>query len=72
LAGDRFSVALAAKVLQRNPLALADAWAEAERAQLLTDGRPCSQIMLEALRAGVPPPLATELHARIAAATPQH
>lgn len=72
LAGDRFSVALAAEVLQRNPLALADAWAEAERAQLLTDGRPCSQIVLEALRAGVPPPLAVELHARIAAAAPRH
>jgi DNA-binding SARP family transcriptional activator len=68
LAGDRFSVALAAEVLQRPPLALADAWAEAERAQLLSQGRPVSLIVLEALRAGVPQPLADALRTRIAAA----
>jgi DNA-binding SARP family transcriptional activator len=68
LAGESFSVKLAAEVLNRHPLALADAWAEAERAQLLVQGQPASQIVLEALRAGVPQPLAAELRARIAAA----
>ena len=68
LAGERFSVKLAAEVLNRHPLALADAWAEGERAQLLVEGRPASQIVLEALRAGVPQPLAVELRARIAVA----
>ena len=68
LAGPRFSVALAAQVLQRPLLALADAWAEAERAQLLSQGQPVSQIVLEALREGVPQPLADELRMRIAAA----
>ena len=68
LAGTQFSVTLAAEVLQRQPLALADAWAEAERAQVLANGQPSSQIVLEALRAGVPQPLAEALRTRIAEA----
>lgn len=68
LAGEHFSVKLAAQVLDRHPLALAEPWAEAERAQLLSQGRPASRIVLEALRVGLPEPLADELRARIAAA----
>ncbi len=68
LAGTHFSPGLAEQLLQRTPLALADAWAEAERAQLLVDGQPASQIVLETLCASVPQPLAAELRARIASA----
>ena len=70
LAGSDFSAGLAEQLLQRPPLALTDAWAEAERAQLLVDGQPASQIVLEALHASVPQPLAAELRARIASAAP--
>ena len=66
LAGPRFSVALAAAVLQRNPLALADAWTEAQQAQVLDGAQPASLIVLEALRSGVPAALAEELRTRIA------
>lgn len=68
LAGPRFSVALAAVVLQLNPLALADAWTEAQQAQVLDGAQPASLIVLEALRAGVPSALAEELRTRIALA----
>ena len=67
LAGAGFTVGLATRVLQRSPLELADAWTEAQQAQVLEDGQPVSLIVQEALRAGVPDSVGTELRARIAA-----
>lgn len=64
-AGPRFSAGLAATVLGCTPLALADAWAELDCAQLLDGEMLASQIVQEALRSGIPAPLAADLQARI-------
>lgn len=64
-AGPRFSASLAATVLGCNPLALADAWAELDCAQLLDGETLASQIVQEALLSGIPAPLAADLQARI-------
>jgi DNA-binding SARP family transcriptional activator len=66
VAGQDFSVTLAAKVLDVNPLDLADAWTELESAQILSDGAFAHDLIFEAARASVPQPIARALHRRIA------
>lgn len=66
VAGQDFSVTLAAQVLDVNPLDLADAWTELESAQVLRDGAFAHDLIFEAARASVPPPIARALHRRIA------
>lgn len=66
VAGQDFSAALAAQVLDVNPLDLADAWAELESAQVLREGAFAHDLIYEAARASVPEPIARVLHRRIA------
>jgi DNA-binding SARP family transcriptional activator len=66
VAGQDFSVTLAAQVLDVNPLDLADAWTELESAQVLRDGSFAHDLIFEAARASVPQPIARALHRRIA------
>ncbi len=66
VAGQDFSVTLAAQVLDVNPLDLADAWTELESAQVLRDGAFAHDLIFEAARASVPQPIARALHRRIA------
>jgi DNA-binding SARP family transcriptional activator len=66
VAGEDFSVTLAAQVLDVNPLDLADAWTELESAQVLRDGAFAHDLIFEAARASVPQPIARALHRRIA------
>jgi DNA-binding SARP family transcriptional activator len=66
VAGQDFSVTLAAQVLDVNPLDLADAWAELESAQVLRDGAFAHDLIFDAARASVPQPIARALHRRIA------
>ena len=67
VAGQDFSADLAAQVLGVRPLDLADAWAELEHANLFVDGAFAHDLIHEAALASVPPPIARELHAQIAA-----
>lgn len=64
-AGD-FSVPLAAAVLGCDVLDLADAWAELESAQVLADHGFAHDLVFEAVRAGLPRPIARVLHAGVA------
>lgn len=64
-AGD-FSVPLAAAVLGCDALDLADAWAELESAQVLADHGFAHDLVFEAVRAGLPRPIARVLHAGVA------
>jgi tetratricopeptide (TPR) repeat protein len=66
VAGQDFSVTLAAQVLDVNPLDLADAWSELESAHVLRDGAFAHDLIFEAARASVPQPIARALHRRIA------
>jgi tetratricopeptide (TPR) repeat protein len=66
VAGQDFSVTLAAQVLDVNPLDLADAWTELEAAQVLREGAFAHDLIFEAARASVPQPIARALHRRIA------
>lgn len=66
VAGQDFSVMLAAQVLDVHPLDLADAWAELESAQVLRDGAFAHDLIFDAARASVPQPIARALHRRIA------
>lgn len=66
VAGQDFSVTLAAEVLDANPLDLADAWTELESAQVLRDGAFAHDLIFEAARVSVPQPIARALHRRIA------
>ena len=66
VAGQDFSVTLAAEVLDANPLDLADAWTELESAQVLRDGAFAHDLIFDAARASVPQPIARALHRRIA------
>lgn len=66
IAGQDFSVELAAHVLGVRPLDLADAWAELEHAQVFRDGAFAHDLIAEAARASVPPPVARELHGEVA------
>jgi tetratricopeptide (TPR) repeat protein len=67
VAGQDFSAELAAHVLGVRLLDLADAWAELEHANLFRDGAFAHDLIHEAALASVPPPIARELHAQIAA-----
>jgi hypothetical protein len=51
VAGQDFSVTLAAEVLDANPLDLADAWTELESAQVLRDGAFAHDLIFDAARA---------------------
>jgi tetratricopeptide (TPR) repeat protein len=66
VAGQDFSVTLAAQVLDVHPLDLADAWTELESAQVLRDGAFAHDLIFDAARASVPQPIARALHRRIA------
>ncbi|HXF45739.1 MAG TPA: AAA family ATPase [Burkholderiaceae bacterium] len=66
IAGQDFSVELAAHVLGVRPIDLADAWAELEAAQVFRDGAFAHDLIAEAARASVPAPVARELHAELA------
>jgi DNA-binding SARP family transcriptional activator/predicted ATPase len=66
VAGQDFSVTLAAQVLDVHPLDLADAWTELESAHVLRDGAFAHDLVFEAARASVPQPIARALHRRVA------
>lgn len=66
IAGQDFSVELAAHVLGVRPIDLADAWAELEHAQVFRGGAFAHDLIAEAARASVPPPVARELHGEVA------
>jgi DNA-binding SARP family transcriptional activator len=69
LAGSDFSLALAAAVLERHVLDLADPWAELEAQQvLLADGSFAHDLVFEAVLGAVPALIARHLHGRIAQA----
>ena len=61
-----FCAELAAHVLGVRLLDLADAWAELEAAQVFRDGTFAHDLIREAARASVPPPIARELHREVA------
>ena len=67
VAGQDFSPALATQVLGTPTLALADAWAELESAQILRDQAFVHDLFHEAALASVPAALARHLHGEIAA-----
>lgn len=66
IAGQDFDAALAAEVLDRPPLDIAAGWKELEAAQILRDDRFAHDLILEAVRRGVPDPIARLLHAEMA------
>lgn len=66
VAGQAFSAPLAAGVLQVHALALADAWAELERAQVMRDQHFAHDLYYDAALASVPGPIARHLHAEVA------
>jgi DNA-binding SARP family transcriptional activator len=72
VAGQDFSPALATQVLGKDPLDLADGWAELESAQVLRDAAFAHDLIHEAALATVPPALARRLHTLIAGALAQH
>ncbi|MFO1311399.1 MAG: AAA family ATPase [Burkholderiales bacterium] len=67
IAGQDFSAELAAHVMGVRPLDLADAWSELEAAQIFRDGAFAHDLIQEAARGSVPPPIARELHRELAA-----
>ncbi len=66
VAGQDFSTALAAGVLGVHALALADAWAELEQANVLQDQAFSHDLYFEAALASVPAAIARHLHAEVA------
>ncbi len=66
LAGPDFSLELAATLIECPLLALSEPWRELEAAQVLYDGGFVHDLVLEATRRSVPPPIAKALHWRIA------
>ncbi len=66
LAGQDFDAALAADILGRHPLDIADDWRELEDAQVLRDGGFAHDLIREATLRSVPEPIARLLHAQIA------
>lgn len=66
IAGAEFSVALAEAVLETKAWNLADAWAELEAAQVLAGGAFAHDLVLDAVRSGVPAEIARHAHAGIA------
>jgi DNA-binding SARP family transcriptional activator len=67
VAAPDFSIELASRVLGERAIDLADPWAELERAQLLRDGAFAHDLIHDSALASVPPPVARQLHAEIAA-----
>lgn len=66
VAGEAFSVALAMQVLHASALAIADAWAELEAAQILRDQAFVHDLYQEAALQSVPAAVARQLHGDIA------
>lgn len=66
LAGQDFGAELAATVLQRHPLDLAEAWRELEAAQVLRDDAFAHDLIQDATLQSVPEPIARLLHRDIA------
>ena len=66
VAGVDFGPELAGKVLEVSPLDLAEPWAELEAAQVLSGNRFAHDLIYETTLAGVPAPIKTLLHRRIA------
>ena len=66
IAGSDFDAELAAHVLQRNELALADAWNELEAAQVLKGATFAHDLVFESTLRSVPAPIAQQTHRRIA------
>lgn len=66
IAGPEFCAGLAASVLQRPAVALSDAWAELEAAQVLRDEAFAHDLIFEATRRTIPAPLARHLHGCVA------
>lgn len=66
LAGQHFSLALAANLTERPLLALNDPWRELEAAQVLDASGFAHDLVLDATRRSVPAPIARALHGRIA------
>lgn len=71
IAGVDFQAPLAARVLDRPALALADAWAELEVQGVLVGGGFCHDLMREAALDGLPAALRPPLHAAVAQALQQ-
>ncbi len=67
VAGQDFSSTLAARVLGAPALALVDAWAELESAQILRDQAFVHDLIQDAALASVPAAIARQLHGEIAA-----
>jgi tetratricopeptide (TPR) repeat protein len=67
VAAPDFSIELASRVLGLRTLELADPWAELEAAQVLRDGAFAHDLIYESALAAVPAPVASQLHAEIAA-----
>lgn len=67
IAGVDFSVELAAQVLGRHPLQLADAWSELEARQVMRGPAFAHDLMHEATLAGIPEVLARHTHGSVAA-----
>lgn len=66
LAGPDFSVDLAAEVLAKHPLEIADDWRELESALVIRDNAFAHDLIFEATLRSVPAAIARDLHARIA------
>lgn len=67
VAGADFSIALAEHVLKTPALALSDAWAELESAQVLSGARFAHDLVLDAVLRSVPQQIARHSHAAVAA-----
>ncbi len=67
LAGQNFSVELAAEVLARHPLDIADDWRELERALVIRDDAFAHDLIFEATLRSVPAAIARTMHKSIAA-----
>ena len=66
VAGADFSIDLAAQVLASPAIDLADAWSELEQAHVFVDGAFAHDLIYEAVRAGLPQPIARHLHGEVA------
>jgi DNA-binding SARP family transcriptional activator len=66
LAGQDFSVELAAQVLGAHPLDLTEAWRELETAQVIRDNAFAHDLIFEATLRSIPAPIARLLHREIA------
>ncbi len=66
VAGADYSPALAEAVSGRPALAMADAWAELEAAQVLRERAFAHDLVWEAAHRGIPQPIAEHLHATVA------